>query len=57
MSAGPPAEGEVRVARIISRLNIGGPAIQAISLTKLMEPLGYRTLERYRRHSRRGLSR
>lgn len=34
----------VRVARIIGRLNIGGPAIQAISLTRELEPLGYRTL-------------
>jgi glycosyltransferase involved in cell wall biosynthesis len=33
----------VRVVRIISRLNIGGPAIQAITLTKCLEPLGYRT--------------
>ena len=32
---------QVRVARIISRLNIGGPAIQAITMTKLLEPLGY----------------
>lgn len=31
----------VRVLRIISRLNIGGPAIQAITLTKSLEPLGY----------------
>ena len=34
----------VRVARVISRLNVGGPAIQAITLTKLLEPLGYETL-------------
>lgn len=34
----------VRVARVISRLNIGGPAIQAITLTKELEPRGYRTL-------------
>jgi glycosyltransferase involved in cell wall biosynthesis len=32
-----------RVVRIISRLNIGGPAIQAITLTRLLEPLGYET--------------
>jgi len=31
------------VLRIISRLNIGGPAIQAITLTKRLEPLGYVT--------------
>ena len=35
---------QVRVARIISRLNIGGPAIQAITMTKLLEPLGYESL-------------
>lgn len=35
---------EIRVARIIGRLNIGGPAIQAITLTKLLEPRGYRTM-------------
>ena len=35
---------EVRVARIIARLNIGGPAIQAITLTKLLQPRGYDTL-------------
>jgi glycosyltransferase involved in cell wall biosynthesis len=35
---------EIRVARIISRLNIGGPAIQAITMTRLLEPLGYETL-------------
>jgi glycosyltransferase involved in cell wall biosynthesis len=32
------------VARIISRLNVGGPAIQAITLTRRLEPLGYDTL-------------
>ena len=35
---------QVRVARIISRLNIGGPAIQAITMTKLLEPMGYESL-------------
>ena len=35
---------EIRVARIISRLNIGGPAIQAITVTRMLEPLGYETL-------------
>jgi len=34
----------VRVARVIARLNIGGPAIQAITLTRRLEPLGYETL-------------
>jgi len=33
----------VRLARIISRLNIGGPAIQAITLTERLSPLGYDT--------------
>lgn len=35
---------QIRVARIIARLNIGGPAIQAITLTQRLEPLGYETL-------------
>jgi glycosyltransferase involved in cell wall biosynthesis len=35
------AEAPIRVVRIISRLNIGGPAIQAISLTRLLEARGY----------------
>jgi glycosyltransferase involved in cell wall biosynthesis len=34
----------IRVARIISRLNIGGPAIQAITMTNLLGPLGYESL-------------
>ncbi len=38
-TAGPPT----RVLRVIARLNIGGPAIQAISLTRLLEPRGYAT--------------
>lgn len=33
----------IRIVRIIARLNVGGPAIQAITLTKRLEPLGYRT--------------
>jgi glycosyltransferase involved in cell wall biosynthesis len=32
-----------RVTRIIARLNIGGPAIQAITLTDELEVFGYRT--------------
>jgi glycosyltransferase involved in cell wall biosynthesis len=35
---------EVRVLRIIARLNVGGPAIQAISLSRLLGRSGYRTL-------------
>jgi len=34
----------VKIVRIISRLNVGGPAIQAISLTRLLRPFGYQTL-------------
>jgi glycosyltransferase involved in cell wall biosynthesis len=45
----------IRVVRVISRLNIGGPAIQAITLTKLLEPLGYHTtLVRGREDPREG---
>ena len=32
-----------RITRIIARLNIGGPAIQAITLTSELEAYGYRT--------------
>ncbi len=32
-----------RVMRIIARLNIGGPAIQAITLAQELEPFGYQT--------------
>jgi glycosyltransferase involved in cell wall biosynthesis len=32
-----------RIARIITRLNIGGPSIQASRLTTLLEPRGYHT--------------
>lgn len=42
-----------RVARVISRLNIGGPAIQAISLTRHLESRGYESIllrGRERRH-------
>jgi glycosyltransferase involved in cell wall biosynthesis len=34
----------VRVLRVIGRLNVGGPAIQAITLTARLEPRGYATL-------------
>ena len=33
----------VKIVRIISRLNVGGPAIQAITLTRLLRPFGYQT--------------
>ena len=42
----PPviSDGEtIGLVRIIARLNIGGPAIQAITLTRLLESRGYRT--------------
>jgi glycosyltransferase involved in cell wall biosynthesis len=35
--------GPIRVVRVIARLNIGGAAIQAITLTALLEPRGYAT--------------
>jgi glycosyltransferase involved in cell wall biosynthesis len=34
----------VRIARIITRLNVGGPAIQAINLSERLESAGYHTL-------------
>jgi glycosyltransferase involved in cell wall biosynthesis len=34
---------QIRLVRIIARLNIGGPAIQAITLTSALESRGYRT--------------
>ncbi|MGH2944331.1 MAG: glycosyltransferase, partial [Solirubrobacteraceae bacterium] len=39
-----PGGRPVRVARIIARLNVGGPAIQAITLSQRLAPLGYETL-------------
>lgn len=36
----PPGR-PIRLVRVIARLNIGGPAIQAITLTKLLEARGY----------------
>jgi glycosyltransferase involved in cell wall biosynthesis len=36
-------EGPIRVIRAIGRLNVGGPSIQAITLTRHLEPLGYDT--------------
>jgi len=36
-------ESPIRVVRVISRLNVGGPAIQAITLTRRLAPLGYAT--------------
>jgi len=42
-AAADDAPKPTRVVRIIARLNVGGPAIQAITLTPRLEPLGYRT--------------
>lgn len=41
--AGAPSARPLQVLRIIARLNIGGPAIQAISLTNRMSAVGYQT--------------
>lgn len=38
-----PAQEPIRVLRVIARLNIGGPAIQAIALTALLQARGYAT--------------
>ncbi|MBW1795141.1 MAG: glycosyltransferase [Deltaproteobacteria bacterium] len=38
-------ENSIRVLRIIARLNIGGPAIHTILLTRHMQSLGYETLD------------
>lgn len=35
--------GAIRIVRVIARLNIGGPAIQALTLTKRLEAHGYTT--------------
>ncbi|HZC24705.1 MAG TPA: glycosyltransferase family 4 protein [Candidatus Binatia bacterium] len=35
---------KVTIARVIARLNVGGPAIQAISMTKAFRERGYRTI-------------
>ncbi len=35
--------GPIRIVRIISRLNVGGPAIQAIMATRLLAERGYKT--------------
>jgi glycosyltransferase involved in cell wall biosynthesis len=38
-----PRDAPVRVLRVIARLNVGGPAIQAITLSRLLEERGYET--------------
>src|SRR5437773_2472657 len=37
-------EAPVRILRVIARLNVGGPAIQAITLSRLLDERGYETL-------------
>lgn len=39
-----PPPRPVRVLRVIARLNVGGPAIQVINLTRRLAPLGYDTV-------------
>jgi glycosyltransferase involved in cell wall biosynthesis len=41
--AEPHTQTPRRVLRVIARLNVGGPAIQAITLTRLLEERGYET--------------
>src|SRR5689334_6711328 len=49
------AEESRRVLRVIARLNVGGPSIQAITLTRLLEDRGYETrLVRGREAAREG---
>src|SRR3954471_14059639 len=51
----PPDVETVRLVRIIARLNVGGPSIQAITLTRRLEARGYRTrLVRGREGTREG---
>src|SRR3954447_3605819 len=50
-----PDADTVRLVRIIARLNVGGPSIQAITLTRRLEARGYRTrLVRGREGAREG---
>jgi glycosyltransferase involved in cell wall biosynthesis len=44
MSPNPHSPERVPVARVITRLNIGGPSIQAARLTAALEPYGYSTV-------------
>lgn len=43
-SVPPVTDSPIKVLRIIARLNVGGPSIQVVSLTRRLEPLGYRTV-------------
>lgn len=44
MSVSPPTDPRLRVARVITRLNIGGPSIQALSLGPTLANRGFDTL-------------
>ena len=44
MSPNPHPPERVPVARVITRLNIGGPSIQAVRLTTALEPYGFSTV-------------
>jgi hypothetical protein len=35
---------KIKILRVIARLNIGGPAIHAVLLTRYMQDMGYETL-------------
>jgi glycosyltransferase involved in cell wall biosynthesis len=53
--AGNTLPAPTRVLRVIARLNVGGPSIQAITLTRLLEERGYETrLIRGREGAREG---
>lgn len=39
-----PASEPARVLRVIARLNVGGPAIQVVNLSRRLTPLGYATV-------------
>jgi glycosyltransferase involved in cell wall biosynthesis len=39
-----PSGVSIRIARIITRLNVGGPAIQAIEMSERLESIGFHTL-------------
>ncbi len=43
MSSDPTRKAPVRIARVITRLNIGGPSIQATRLTAALEARGFQT--------------
>jgi GT2 family glycosyltransferase len=43
-TVGTSDAGATRVLRVIARLNVGGPSIQAITLSRLLEERGYETL-------------